>query len=385
MHELPPWLDLTGRRALVIGIANDHSIAYGCAQMLTALGADLGVTYLNAKAEPHVRPLAEALGASLIAPLDVEVPGQLEAVFDQVRTQWGRLDFLLHAIAFAPRDCLHERVLDCQWRNFQRAMDVSCHSFVRAARQAEPLMDRGGAIVTLSYYGAEKAVPEYKVMGPVKAALESFVRYLALELAQRKVRVYAVPGPDPHPGCRRHPGLRSAGRARARSRAIAPAGAERGSGPRGCGAGRRCGRRHDRQHHPCRCWLSHRWMSDGRFGPRTGERDPRGAADRAVGDLRRQLMTDDIALFAALSDDINPTHLDPDFARHTAQHEVIAHGMWAAALVSAVLGTRLPGPGTVYFGQTLTFERSVRVDDTLTVLVSCAAKGVDGTASFDCL
>ncbi len=96
-------------------------------------------------------------------------------------------------------------------------------------------------------------------------------------------------------------------------------------------------------------------------------------------------MTDDIALFAALSDDINPTHLDPDFARHTAQHEVIAHGMWAAALVSAVLGTRLPGPGTVYFGQTLTFERSVRVDDTLTVLVSCAAKGVDGTASFDCL
>ncbi len=195
-RTLPPWLDLTGRRALVIGIANDNSIAHGCAQMLAALGADLGVTYLNAKAEPHVRPLAEALGASLIAPLDVEVPGQLEAVFEQVRTRWGRLDFLLHAIAFAPRDCLHERVLDCQWTNFQRAMDVSCHSFVRAARLAEPLMDRGGAIVTLSYYGAEKAVPEYKVMGPVKAALESFVRYMAPELARRNVRVYAVsPGP----------------------------------------------------------------------------------------------------------------------------------------------------------------------------------------------
>lgn len=195
---LPPWLDLSGRRGLVVGIANEHSIAWGCAAMLRELGAELAVTYLNAKAEGHVRPLAERVNASIIAALDVEVPGQLESVFDTIAREWGRLDFLVHAIAFAPRECLQGRALDCEWDNFARATQVSVHSLVRMARLAEPLMARGGTIVTLSYLGAEKAVPGYGVMGPVKATLDAFVRQLAIELAPREVRVYAVsPGPIP--------------------------------------------------------------------------------------------------------------------------------------------------------------------------------------------
>lgn len=195
---LPNWLDLRNKRGLVVGIANEHSIAYGCARVLRELGAEVAITYLNAKAEPHVRPLAEALRSSIVLPLDVETAGEMEAVFAALAAQWGRIDFLVHAIAFAPHDCLHERVLDCRLANFQRAIDVSCHSFVRMTKLAEPLMSAGGSLITMSYYGAEKAMPQYKVMGPVKAALESFVRYLAEELAPRRIRVYAVsPGPMP--------------------------------------------------------------------------------------------------------------------------------------------------------------------------------------------
>lgn len=195
---LPNWLDLTNKCGLVVGIANEHSIAYGCARVLRELGAEVAVTYLNAKAEPHVRPLAEALRCPIILPLDVEAAGEMEAVFSTLAERWGCIDFLVHAIAFAPKDCLHERVLDCRLANFQRAIDVSCHSFVRMAKLAEPLMNAGGSLITMSYYGAEKAMPQYKVMGPVKAALESFVRYLAEELAAPGIRVYAVsPGPMP--------------------------------------------------------------------------------------------------------------------------------------------------------------------------------------------
>jgi enoyl-[acyl-carrier protein] reductase I len=187
---------LAGKRGLIVGIANDQSIAFGCAQVMHDLGGALAVSYLNAKAEPHVRPLAERLGAEIIAPLDVERSGELEAVFALIEKRWGRLDFLLHAIAFAPANDLHGRVVDSSAAGFARAMDVSCHSFVRMARLAEPLMKSGGALVTMSYYGAQKVIPHYGLMGPVKAALEATVRYLAAELGPSGIRVHAVsPGP----------------------------------------------------------------------------------------------------------------------------------------------------------------------------------------------
>ncbi len=187
---------LRGKRGLVVGIANAHSIAFGCASTLRAVGAELAVTYLNEKSEQYVRPLAEQLEASLILPLDVEQPGQLEAVFERIRAEWGSLDFLIHSIAFAPRDDLHGRVVDCSLLGFIQAMRVSCYSFIEMARLAEPLMNPGGALLTMSYHGADKVVTNYNIMGPVKAALEASTRYLAAELAQKGIRVFAVsPGP----------------------------------------------------------------------------------------------------------------------------------------------------------------------------------------------
>ncbi|WP_395664975.1 enoyl-ACP reductase FabI [Methylocella sp.] len=187
---------LRGRKGLVVGVANADSIAYGCAASLKALGASLAVTYLNEKAERFVRPLAEGLDAELILPLDVEKPGEMEAAFEAIRKSWGRLDFVIHSIAFAPRDDLHGRVIDCSLQGFQQAMAVSCHSFLTMARLAEPLMTEGGALLTMSYYGADKVVNNYNMMGPVKAALEASVRYAAAELGQKGIRVFAVsPGP----------------------------------------------------------------------------------------------------------------------------------------------------------------------------------------------
>ncbi|KAA5608708.1 enoyl-ACP reductase FabI [Rhodovastum atsumiense] len=187
---------LTGQRGLIVGIANEHSIAYGCAVKLRAFGADLAITYLNDKAEPYVRPLAGTLQAALCLPLDVQVPGQTEDVFARIADHWGGLDFLIHSIAFAPRADLHGRVVDCSREGFTQAMQVSCWSFLHMARLAEPLMNRGGAMVAMSYYGADKVVNNYNLMGPVKAALEASVRYLASELAPRGIRVFAVsPGP----------------------------------------------------------------------------------------------------------------------------------------------------------------------------------------------
>ncbi len=187
---------LQGKRGLVVGIANDQSIAYGCAQAFRDAGADLAVTYLNDKSRGYVEPLAEQLGASLFLPCDVREPGQLSALFDAITEKWGRLDFLLHSIAFAPRDDLHGRVTDCSRDGFDIAMNVSCHSFIRMARYAEPLMTDGGALMTVSFYGAEKAVKSYNLMGPVKAALEASVRYMATELGPSGIRVYALsPGP----------------------------------------------------------------------------------------------------------------------------------------------------------------------------------------------
>ena len=187
---------LSGKRGLVVGVANQDSIAYGCAVKLRAFGADLAVTYLNEKAEKYVRPLAESLGAAIIMPLDVEEAGQLEAVFERIEKEWGKLDFLVHSIAFAPRADLHGRVVDCSLAGFQQAMAVSCHSFIRMAHLAESLMTDGGAMLTMSYYGADKVVNNYNMMGPVKAALEASVRYMAAELGDKGIRVFAVsPGP----------------------------------------------------------------------------------------------------------------------------------------------------------------------------------------------
>jgi len=187
---------LKGRRGLVVGVANGDSIAFGCAAKLRAFGAEIALTYLNDKARPHVEPLAQQIDAALLMPLDVSQPGQMEAVFKHIGETWGSLDFVIHSIAFAPRDDLHGRITDCSQVGFLQAMQVSCHSFIEMAHWAEPLMNPGGALVTMSYYGADKVVNNYNLMGPVKAALESSVRYLAKELGERSIRVFAVsPGP----------------------------------------------------------------------------------------------------------------------------------------------------------------------------------------------
>lgn len=187
---------LEGKKGLVVGIANEHSIAWGCARAFRDAGAELAVTWLNDKARPHVQPLAEQLQAAIAMPLDVEQPGELEAVFEAVTRQWGRLDFVLHSIAFAPKADLQGRVTDSSCEGFARAMDISCHSLLRMAHLAEPLMNQGGALLTMSYLGADEVVANYGLMGPVKAALESSVRYLATELGPQGIRVNAVsPGP----------------------------------------------------------------------------------------------------------------------------------------------------------------------------------------------
>ena len=187
---------LAGQKALVVGVANDQSLAYGCAKAFATVGAELAVTWLNERARPHVEPLARDLGASIMAPLDVSVPGELEAVFDTIKTQWGRLDILVHSIAFAPKGDLQGGLLDCSAEGFSKAMDISCHSFVRMAKLAAPLMTEGGSMFAMSYYGANRVVPNYNVMGPVKAALEASCRYLAYELGPQRIRVHAIsPGP----------------------------------------------------------------------------------------------------------------------------------------------------------------------------------------------
>ncbi len=187
---------LEGKKGLVVGIANASSLAYGCAKVFRNLGAELAITYRGTKAEPYVRPLAQELASPIIVPCDVREPGQLEAVFARVRREWGRLDFLLHSIAFAPKEDLHSRVVDCSQAGFALAMDVSCHSFIRMAKLAEPLMTEGGCLLTVTFYGSEKVVEHYNLMGPVKAALESAVRYMAAELAPKGIRVHALsPGP----------------------------------------------------------------------------------------------------------------------------------------------------------------------------------------------
>ena len=187
---------LKGTKALVTGIANDQSIAYGCARAFRELGAELAITYLNEKTQSYVEPLARELAAPIFMPLDVSKPGELEAVFERIGKDWGQLDILVHSIAFAPKEDLQGGLLDCSAAGFGKAMDVSCHSFVRMAKLAAPLMKDGGTMFAMSYHGAQKVVPTYNVMGPVKAALEACCRYLAYELGPKKIRVHAIsPGP----------------------------------------------------------------------------------------------------------------------------------------------------------------------------------------------
>ncbi|MEM6973523.1 MAG: enoyl-ACP reductase FabI [Pseudomonadota bacterium] len=193
---LPTTDLLAGRKGLVIGVANENSIAAGCAQAFRASGADLALTYQTEKARKFVAPVAEAVGAEMLLPLDVTDQAQMEAVFGTIRDRWGRLDFLVHSIAFCPREDLHGRVVDCSREGFGMAMDISVHSLIRLSRMAEPLMAGGGTILTVSYHGAERVVENYNIMGPVKAALEATARYMAAELGPQNIRVNSIsPGP----------------------------------------------------------------------------------------------------------------------------------------------------------------------------------------------
>jgi len=196
MQTLVPTPVLKGSKAFVVGIANEHSIAYGCAKAFRELGADLALTYFNDKAKPYIEPLARALEAPLFLPLDFSQTGMLEAAFDRITETWGRLDILVHSAAFAPKEDLQGGLLNCSAEGFAKAMDISCHSFIRMARLAAPLMKDGGTMFAMSYHGANKVIHNYNVMGPVKAALECACRYLAFELGEKKIRVHAIsPGP----------------------------------------------------------------------------------------------------------------------------------------------------------------------------------------------
>jgi enoyl-[acyl-carrier protein] reductase I len=196
MTDDSPRPILKDAKALVAGIANEHSIAYGCAKAFRELGANLAITYATEKTKAYVEPLARDLGAPIFMPLDVTQPGDIDALFAQIEQQWGRLDIFVHSLAWAPKEDLQGGLIDSSAEGFSKAMDISCHSFVRMARLAAPLMKDGGSMFTMSYYGANKVVPNYNLMGPVKAALEACARYLAYELGPKHIRVHAIsPGP----------------------------------------------------------------------------------------------------------------------------------------------------------------------------------------------
>ncbi len=187
---------LAGARVLIVGVANAESIAWGCARAFRELGADIALTYLNEKAHPHVAPLAEAVQAPILMPLNVEDDAQMEALFARIASDWGRLDAVVHSVAFAPKEDLQGGLIHSSAAGFARAMDISCHSFIRMARRAVPLMTEGGTLFAMSYEGANRVVPNYDLMGPIKAALEASCRYLAHELGPQGIRVHAIsPGP----------------------------------------------------------------------------------------------------------------------------------------------------------------------------------------------
>jgi enoyl-[acyl-carrier protein] reductase I len=187
---------LQGKKGLIIGIANENSIAWGCAKAFRALGAAVAITYLNEKAKKYVEPLARELEATIVMPLDVRKPGEMEAVFERIKKEWGEIDFVVHSIAFSPKEALQGRVVDVSLEDFTTTMDVSCWTFIRMAHLAEPLMLKGGTLFTMTYYGSQMVVKNYNIMGVAKAALESAVRYIAAELGPKGIRVHAIsPGP----------------------------------------------------------------------------------------------------------------------------------------------------------------------------------------------
>jgi enoyl-[acyl-carrier protein] reductase I len=183
---------MDGKRGIIFGVANDMSIAWGIAQQLHAAGATLAFTYLNEALEKRVRPLAESVDSTLVLPCDVASDEQIEQTFAAVQKAWGTIDFVVHSVAFANREDLKQPFTQTSRQGFQLAMDISAYSLVAVTRYALPLMRDGGSIVTMSYLGAERAVPGYNVMGVAKAALEASVRYLAAELGEHKIRVNAI-------------------------------------------------------------------------------------------------------------------------------------------------------------------------------------------------
>ncbi len=190
-----PVFDLKGKKGLILGLANEHSIAWGCARQAHAMGAEVVASCLNDKARAYVEPLTQPFGMDLQS-CNIEAPEELDKLVAYAVAKLGRLDFVIHSIAWAPLQDLHGRVVDSSKEGFARAMDVSCHSFASVAKLCEPHMTQGGCMLTMSYLGADEAVPHYGLMGPVKAALESLVRYMALELGPKGIRVHAVsPGP----------------------------------------------------------------------------------------------------------------------------------------------------------------------------------------------
>jgi enoyl-[acyl-carrier protein] reductase I len=187
--------DLQGKKGLVLGLANDHSIAWGCARQARAMGAEVVASCLNDKARTYVEPLTKPLGIDLQT-CNIETPEDLEKLVNYAVGKLGGLDFVIHSIAWAPLEDLHGRVIDSSSVGFARAMEVSCHSFATLAKLCSPHMKQGGSMITMTYLGADEAVPHYGLMGPVKAALESLVRYMSLELGPQGIRVHAVsPGP----------------------------------------------------------------------------------------------------------------------------------------------------------------------------------------------
>ena len=201
-HKIPTGNLMAGKRGLVMGVANDRSIAWAIARSVAAQGGELAFTYQGEALEKRVRPLATSVGSDLVMPCDVTDDASVEAVFQTLGERWGKLDFLVHAIGFANKEYLRGRYIDTPREAFLQAMDISCWSFIRMAKLAEPLLAKGehpgGALFCMSYYGASMVVEHYNLMGPVKAALESLVRYLAAELGPQGVRVHAIsPGPLP--------------------------------------------------------------------------------------------------------------------------------------------------------------------------------------------
>lgn len=183
---------MSGKKGLIMGVANDRSIAWGIAKAVHAQGGELGFTYQGEALEKRVRPLAESVDSEVVLPCDVTEDSSIDEVFNSIAERWGRLDFLVHAIAFADKDELKGKYVNTSRDNFIRSLDVSCYSFTAVAQRAAPLMNPGGSLVTLTYYGAERVMPHYNVMGVAKAALEASVRYLAVDLGGAEVRVNAI-------------------------------------------------------------------------------------------------------------------------------------------------------------------------------------------------